>query len=169
MVFFNNLLTQKWLFAILFISLLTSCSVKSDSETEKKLFGSWVAEMKDSEEGVTMKMRETDTYNDDNTYYAYIKCYMTYPETMHMFNVSYSGTWKASKNEIETVIDKNSIDFSNFNYLLDSEDRTEMKEYILSEFKNQGYKEVVKIISLESESLTINDGDSDITFTRCYD
>lgn len=94
---------------------------------------------------------------------------MTYPETMHMFNVLYSGTWKASKNEIETVIDKNSIDFSNFNYLLDSEDRTEMKEYILSEFKNQGYKEVVKIISLESESLTINDGDSDITFTRCYD
>ncbi|MDE6271911.1 MAG: hypothetical protein K2M31_02770 [Muribaculaceae bacterium] len=144
--------------AMLFMVVLSSCG--SNSEMEKKLDGKWECTKYEEEDGMTMKMTETITYNysesGDNTFKSTIKIAVTSPVYLEMGKVTYSGTWTASSDKLMGEIDKNSINFS-LSSLLDASDKREFEKEFKSELKNGDYIDGGKILSVSEDELKLQD------------
>ena len=150
------------------LALLTAnCggSVASDPETEAKLNGTWQCEFSEYEDGIELKTKGIETYSlPDHSYRAEYNITMTSPLYMEVATVSWTGTWKASKNQLEGKIDKESISFS-FNDLFDSSDRREFEEDFLSDMKKDNYTEGMRFTSDITDKFTAKDDGDDIIIT----
>lgn len=156
----KNLFKQISLLAVCFtVSLLASCSpsVKSHPETEQEIDGTWETVSYEHEDGATLKMVETLTYDADNhTFDGKIKMNLTSPVSMWMATINYSGTWSASEEQLLGKIDKNSIDFS-FSDMIDDAEQEELKQDCLKELKDGGYIDGGEILSISSDEMKIKD------------
>lgn len=150
------------------LALLTAnCggSVASDPETEAKLNGTWQWEYSEYEDGVELKSKCIETYSlPDHSCRAECNITMTSPFYMDVATVSWTGTWKASKEQVECKIDKESISF-NFNDEFDSSDRREFEDDFLSELKKVDYKEGMRFTSEITDKFTAVDDEDDTTYT----
>lgn len=136
---------------------ISSCGPVSDSDTEKRIDGTWETTITEYEDGVTMETTEKLTYDaSDHKMHCEIRCDMTNPMHMHFVTVTYEGTWSASKSKIIGEIDKQTIDFT-FNPLLDYSDKSEFKEEIMKEFQNANFLDGGEIINITSDKLKIRD------------
>lgn len=156
----KNLFKQISLLAVCFtVCLVASCStsVKSHPETEQEIDGTWETVAYEHEDGATLKMDVTMTYDADNhTFEGKIKMNLTSPVSMWMATVSYSGTWSASEEQLLGKIDKNSIDFS-FSDMIDDAEQEELKQDCLKELKDGGYLDGGEILSISSDEMKIKD------------
>lgn len=139
----------------LFLSL-SSCGLTSDSDTEKRIIGTWVTTYEDTEDGITSGVSAIETYNGDGTYEVIMNFQITKPERMNIGEMRYKGTWSASKTRLMCEIEKDSIWF-NLSDALDSSDRSEFKAEMLSSFKESDYVEGGEIIRLTDNEFILKD------------
>ncbi|MDE7412553.1 MAG: hypothetical protein K2N05_02010 [Muribaculaceae bacterium] len=141
------------------LSVLCSCSVSSDSETEKKLIGTWEAEETASEieDGVEAKIqtRYSLSLSADNTFEVRMEMEYTEPFRLYLATVTVPGEWKASKKEfyLNYDIDKMNLSFGDD---LEDADKKEIERDLRNEYKD-GAEDIWEIIELEKDKFTIFD------------
>ncbi len=151
-------------FVLLALSVLTISGCKSsDPETENALAGTWECHITLTEDDVTMIGKVIETYSlPDHEFQTEINFYLTYPMTIQICKITYSGQWKATKEYLYQDIEKNSISFTFNNSVLDSSDREGMKSQFLKELSDQGYSEGIRFKSPISDSFKAEDDEGEI-------
>lgn len=145
---------------------LTSCGVVSDSETEKMIEGSWECVQYETEDGARMKISEEITYYaDTHLFQSELNISIVSPIKAHLATVKYSGTWRATKEELIGEIEPKSISTSHNTKYLDRSDMLELRRDLLGETERS--YDGGKILSLTDDSLEIEDDEGDIfTYSR---
>ena len=147
------------LFAILALIGLSSCSISSDSATEKKLVGIWVCHYSSEmeEDGVTMKLSLSAqlTLKKDNSFTQEVSIQVVEPVVMDLATVEYSGKWKASKYEYEEDADEKSLRIIPGKDV-DASDRDELKKELETEIL-KGDCDPYQLLQIKDDSFTIYD------------
>lgn len=124
--------------AIFMAVAMVSCE-SGNAEIEKKLAGEWQFSFQDNEEGLDLQITFiTDFSVEDHVVTATETYYMCYPINETMCEVSYNGTWYATKNKIVIKVDVNSVNFSFNQELFDREEREDYKKTWFEDLKNFG-------------------------------
>ncbi len=147
--------------AIMLAVVCVSCDAMPDSETEKKIEGTWECVQMEDEDGVNMKFSEVTTFYysddaDDNRFECTIRLNTMSPVKMSLGTVTYSGTWYASKSKLIQEIDKGSVKVS-LNKMIDKSDRQQMRLELLRDLHNEDYTEGGAIISISDNEFTLRD------------
>ena len=150
----NKLIT---IISVLVLIVLSSCSIFSDPETEKKFVGTWESSWKDREDGVTMEFRETVIYKDDNTFKSKLNLTMTSPMYMPIVTVTYNGEWNATSSKLIGEIDKSSVEFKFSSSAKEMGISGEMKSEFLSGLKESDYIDGGKILEITEDLFKLED------------
>lgn len=161
-------LTALSLIVMTFIAIATTSCQSSDPETEKAIAGTWRYSYSEKEDGITMTAYVTESYSlDDHRFEAELVLTFCYPINEKLCTVTYSGEWEASKKELTTYIDENSVEFSFNKSITDRSDREGFKSEMLRELKKQGFCEVTPFESAITDSFeTIDEDGERITYHR---
>ncbi|MDE6296801.1 MAG: hypothetical protein K2L89_03060, partial [Muribaculaceae bacterium] len=143
----------------LILGMLTSCSISSDSATEKKLIGTWEAEETESEieDGVEAKIKTKYSLNllPDNSFEWIMEEAYIEPFKMDLGTTTLFGEWKASKDELyfNYDVDKTQLTLGPD---LEEADKREIEREMREEFKN-GAEDLWEILELGKDYFTIFD------------
>lgn len=164
-------------FAMLAVMTLTACGnksdaetpKKSDTETEKKIAGTWIIEYNETvEDDIVGHGYEEITYDAENhTFVSNLSCYFSYyGESIGSFTVKGDGTWKATKEELtETINTDNIVINFSYDYLENSGmSEQELRNEFINELKGE---QVSKIKSLtDNEMIIINPDGEKQTYSK---
>ena len=145
--------------AFLIMGMLTSCSISSDSATEKKLIGTWEAEQIETEveDGVEAKIKTKSTLNllPDNTFEWIMEEAYIEPFKMDLGTITMFGEWKASKDELyfNYDVDKTQLTLGPD---LEEADKREIEREMREEYKD-GAEDLWEILELGKDYFAIFD------------
>lgn len=145
--------------SIIVLIFLSSCSVSSDPETEKKLVGKWettgVVEM----EGVELNFINKLTLLADNSFRAELNFDYSQDVADLSFTIKYEGQWKASSDKFFLKIDEKSLNFL-FPEEVDKKDAEDFEKEITASIKKEDLDSTEEIITLSHDSFSIYNEDS---------
>lgn len=152
------------LMSMLVILAQTSCSSKGDTETEKKIAGTWTTKYHEPvDEDIQMVGFEEIRYDlDSHALTSNISAEYYYDEEVLLGTIAIAaeGTWKATKEELIETYDTDNIiiDFSS-DFLENSEySESEIKSEIINEIKGE---QISKITSISKNEIRIIDPDGE--------
>lgn len=145
--------------SVLFLIVLSSCSVSSDPETEKKLVGKWettgIVEM----EGVEFNYINKLTLSADNTFRVELNFEYSQDDPDLGFTIKYEGEWKASSDKFFLKIDEKSFNFI-FSEAVDKKDAEDFEKEVTAVIKKEGLESTDEIITLSHDSFSIYNEES---------
>lgn len=137
--------------------ILQSCDF-SDSETEKKLDGTWRHTEIETEDGAEMRYTENITYNAaDHTFTLEMDMKIVNPIVMDLGTLTASGTWKASRDKIMGEINPTSVNVNLNSAVIDGSEAAELRAEMMLELEKSDYVDGGAIRSLTTDKLVLYD------------